>query len=116
MAEYIKLEDLEDACRINGIPISHVLDGILRMTEEDITNDMSLSERIALLEKHEQVFATQIWTKDDIIATLKSNGVENPDDSLVEKIAEDVTHSLTNCSYGWSSLDHKTKQILNGRK
>lgn len=112
MSEWVKAEDLEDVCRIYGISYGCIMDNLRPVSKEDITNSMPISELRELLEKRDRVFATQIWTKDDIVAGLKAEGITDIEDILVAKIIKDVKSKLEDYSDGWDILMDSIKKIL----
>jgi len=115
MAEsYVKLEDLEDACRICGVSYDSIQGMMKRVSAEDIVKNMPVSDIRILLEEKEQVFATQVWTKNDIIAALRSKNINNPDDDLVNKIEVAAKAYLEDCSDNWERLYAVISGILNG--
>lgn len=115
MSEYIKTEVLEDICRLYGISYDCIIDEVNIISAKDIVSNMSVSDIRSVLDKKESVFATQVWTKDDIIAGLKAMNVERPDETLILEIADEAKQPLEDCSENWECLHNVIKRVLNRR-
>lgn len=109
---YVKLSDLNDICRIHGISYHNALDGIKPVTSEDIVEEMPISDVRSILEKRQQVFATQTWTKADAIAALRSAGIHNPDDRLVMEVMDEARNLIEDCSDNWEHLHSAARSVL----
>lgn len=115
MPEYVALEELENACRQYGISYGCILDAVKPISAEDVVSNMPISKIQDALAKQGQIFATQIWTKNDIVTCIKDEGVAEPDEELVMAIAAETVQSLEDCSDNWNPLQAATKRVLDRR-
>lgn len=112
---YVKLEDLEDACRICGFSYDFLTESLKPVSREDVAKDIPARDMRALWEEKEQVFASQVWTRQDIEAVLAQRHVKDPDDGLVAEIAAQAKGVLEDCSDNWDRLDNVIFNVLKER-
>lgn len=115
---YVELETLEELLRENGCYF--LLEELNTVSAGDIVKDMSSFDLSQALDEKDDVFATQVWRREDIEATIRrlTDGQSTAllhDDVLIEEIMKEGKVSLENCSDNWNLLYHTVKKCIERR-
>lgn len=113
---YVDMEKLEELFRQYNIPYTNIFDEIKTMSAEEIAGNMSVHELRDVLEKKEEVFATQIWQKADIYAAMNVLNItpELLDNETVARIMSHAKAPLEDCSDNWDRLHVAIKDCVAG--
>lgn len=111
MKRYFDMEDMENLFRQEGLSYTY-LTSIKSVSDEEIASTLPGSRLRELYEKKENVFASQNWTKEDIISRFEGNGCENPSEEKIDKVVQEVKGALENCEYGWCMIQAAVEKIM----
>lgn len=110
---YVETEKLEQLFCEYGLPTT-ILEELREVTAEEAAEDLSTRKLIDALEEKEDVFAVQIWEREDIEAVLLKKEIEK-DEALVRSIAKEVKPMLENCTLGWDQIDGVVDRLMKER-
>lgn len=101
---YVDMEELEERFREYGIPYTNIFDELRTLSARDVADRLPVSELREALENKEDVFAMQLWTKEDIKSAIRAAGIFYSEE-LAGKVADSARRVLEDCSDGWEKLD-----------
>ena len=111
---YVDIEELENLFKEYSIPYTNIFDELREVSAEKIASSLSVSQMKDSLESKEEVFAVQVWQKEDIKAALAALEVK-PDDNLITDIMIEAKGQLEDCSDNWERLHNVINQVRNRR-
>lgn len=108
---YVDVEQLEDVLReYIGNP-SEVIEKLDAKDVQEIASSLSVHEKRRLLDSDSDVFAMQIWQRDDVIAAFRGADIPCSSD-MVDSVMTDVRSSLEDCSDGWEKIGAAIKDCM----
>lgn len=109
---YVKMEDLENLFLQYAVPYTNIFDELETFSEEEIAESMSVYDLRSVLDEKDEVFAMQIWQKEDVHAVLRRMGIEDPDNTLIERIMAEAKAPLEACEDNWDRLHSAAEKCL----
>lgn len=103
MKAYIDKEELERLFTEYAVPYTNILDELPQHTAREVAGTMSVTELRDALDSKDEVFATQVWQKQDIYAAISGLDLESDEDA-VAGIMLDAGPKLEDCSDNWERL------------
>ncbi len=104
---YIDMEELETLFARYGISYTNIFDEMRHISPEEVAEEMTVHELSSVLESKNEVFAVQVWQKDDIVAATYDEQERRSSmryKELVDKIAQRAKRVIEDCSDNWDKL------------
>lgn len=109
---YVNLNHLENLFAERGIPYTDIFDELRKYSTEDIVATLSTTELSEALDARDEVFATQVWQREDIHTALHQMGFYNADSGIIDAIMKEAEDSLEDCSDGWEKLQAAVRSCM----
>lgn len=110
--QYVKMEDLENLFLQYAIPYTNIFDELETFSEEEIAESMSVYNLRSALDKKDEVFAVQLWQKEDVRAVLRRMDIGDADNTLIERIMAEAKAPLEACEDNWDRLYSAAEKCL----
>lgn len=112
---YVDIEQLKEILReYIGNP-SEVAERLDAKDARAIASSLPTHEKGQLLRDDGNVFAVQIWQREDVIASFK--GAHIPCSAeMVDSVMADVRSSLEDCSDGWEKIEVSISNCMKQQK
>lgn len=101
---YVDVNELENLFAKYSVPYTNIYDELCRYNAEEVADTLPVSELREVLDRKDDVFATQIWQRSDVHTALRSLGYYNADSELVDAVMADAGSPLEDCSDNWERL------------
>lgn len=109
---YVDVEQLEDILREYVGNPSEVTERLDAKNVQALASSLSVYEKRRLLESDNDVFAIQIWQRDDVIAAFRSAGISCSAE-MMDHVMADSRSSLEDCSDGWAKIEASIENSIN---
>lgn len=109
---YVEMETLEEALRENGCYF--LLEELDTVSAQDVVKDMSVLDLQTALESTDEVFATQVWKREDVRAAMRVKNIEL-DELFVSEVIAEATAALENCTDNWDRLHSAIEEVQKRR-
>lgn len=101
---YVDMNELENLFAKHDIPYTNIYDELHKYSANEVADTLPVSELSEVLDRKDEVFATQIWQRSDVHTALRSLGCYNADSELVNAVMADAEDPLEDCSDNWERL------------
>lgn len=101
---YVDMNELENLFAKHDIPYTNIYDELHKYSANEVADTLPVSELSEVLDRKDEVFATQIWQRSDVHTALRSLGCYNADSELVDAVMADAEDLLEDCSDNWERL------------
>ncbi len=112
---YVDVEELENLFAQYSIPYTNIFDEMKQISAEEIAADLSVTQLREALDNKDEVFAIQLWQREDIYAALRAAEIPASSEAI-DIIAADTKPVIENCSDNWDVIRASIKRCLAGRK
>ena len=113
MGQYVDIDALEDVLREHMADPSEILERLDAVGARTVADTLSVGELHRLIDEKPEVFATQIWQKDDIEALLEARSISLSDDGISAVMAK-AKGTLEDCSDNWQRLGETISDLMRG--
>lgn len=115
---YVDMEQLEQLFAEYAIPYTNIFDELEQISTEDVVKGMPLVDLKATLESRSDVVASQVWSREDIHAAIRSakmkTGTETVPESsdFIDRVAAKAAPVLENCTDNWDRIHAAIRECM----
>lgn len=113
---YVDMEELERLFKKYNISYIDIFNELKTVSANKAAGELSVYDLREVLDNKEEVFAIQIWQKEDVKAAINAMNCKCiNEDEIIEKVMFHAKTFLEDCSDNWDKLYTVIKDCLTGR-
>lgn len=113
MKQYVDRDQLEEILRQYVADPAKVLDSLDTISASQAAGTLSVSGLRDVLESDPDVFAVQIWQREDVIAAVRAEGLAAGSEQI-DRIMAEAGRPLSDCSDNWDKLGGIVRSVMKG--
>lgn len=113
MKQYVDRDQLEEILRQYVADPAEVLDSLDMVSASQAAGTLSVNGLRDVLESNPDVFAVQIWQREDVVAAVRAEGLA-ADSGQVDRIMAEAGRLLSDCSDNWDKLSGIVRDVMKG--
>lgn len=113
MKQYVDRDQLEEILRQYVADPDEVLDSLDMLSASQVAGTLSVNGLRDVLESNPDVFAVQIWQREDAAAAVRAEGLAAGSEQM-DRIMKEASRPLSDCSDNWDKLGGIVRDVMKG--